>query len=233
VIQIEYLKAIKRPFTDFNKFLIGVALLLIPIVNILTGFIVKGFHLECAKDTKKKKYALPNWKNFKKLFIIGVLSFLISLIYLIPALVILFISVGSFVLEIIQSTELNLELLTASLSSAETTGFAIGLFLAILTGYLIPIALMEFLNKYKFKNAFKINLILKKAFKAKYLGVVLVILLYYLAVYLIFSLLMTLFAFIPSEITIKVISAILSSIVSFVIGVTAFTLIGEVYPNLK
>lgn len=233
MIQIEYLKAIKRPFTDYKKLFIGIILLLIPFVNIITGFIVKGFQLECAKEVKKRKFQLPEWRFFKKHFIVGVLSFLISFIYLIPALIILVASAKNFILEIIQSTEFNPEMFISSLTSVETTGLTAGILLMILTLYVVPIALMEFLNKYKFKDGFKINIVLKKAFTGDYFKVALVILIYYIIVYIIFSILMSLFAFIPSEITIQVISAILSSIISFVIGITAFTLLGEVYPKLK
>lgn len=233
MVKINYKQAIQRPFTDYKKLLIGVALLLIPILNILTGFVVKGFQLECAKDIKKRKFKLPEWKNFKKHFMVGILSFLISFIYLIPALIILFASAKTFLLEMIQSTEFNIETFATSLTSAEITGLTIGVVLAILTFYVVPIALLEFLNKYSFKDAFKINTVLKKAFTGKYLRVILIILLYYVIVYIIFSLLMGLFALIPSEIVGKVILAIFSSLISYIIGITAFTLLGEVYPNLK
>ena len=53
-MSFNYLGAIKRPFTDFNKLLLGVLFLLIPIVNIITGFFVKGYRLEAAKSYNKK-----------------------------------------------------------------------------------------------------------------------------------------------------------------------------------
>lgn len=230
--KINYIQAIKRPFTDFKKFIIGIVLLVIPGVNIITSFIVRGYQLECSKNIKKKKYELPEWK-YLKYFVIGILSFLISLIYLLPALIIFFISVGNIVLDVIKTTEPDLQSIIASISSGEITGVIISIILFVITSYIVPIALLEYLNKYKFKDAFKINTVLKKAFTRKYLGVILVIILYYIFVYITFSIIAALIAFIPATLITQVISVILSSIVSFIIGVTGFTLIGEVYPKLK
>ncbi|MBL7147948.1 MAG: DUF4013 domain-containing protein [Nanoarchaeota archaeon] len=231
--KINYIQAIKRPFTDFKKFLIGIVLLLVPILNILTGFIVRGYQLTCSTEVKKKKYKLPEWTDYKNLFVIGVFSFLISLIYLLPALIILTVSLGSIVLNLIKTTEFDIEAIITSLTGAEVTGVFVAVILFALTSYIIPIALLEYLNKYKFKQAFKINIVLKKAFKWKYFKVVLLIIVYYIIIYAVFSLVMMLFGLIPYPFISQVISVILSSIISFIIGVTAFTLIGEVYPELK
>ncbi len=231
--KIEYLKAIKRPFTDFNKFVIGIILILVPVLNIITNFFVRGYQLECSKDLKKNKYRLPEWTDFKKLFVVGILSFLISLIYLLPALIILVISVWSVALDLIKATEPSIETLLTSLTSAEMTGLFVSLALLIITSYFIPIALLEFINKSKFTDAFKINIIIKKAFKSKYFITILLILIYFIALQAVYSLLMMLVVLIPYSIAVQVISVILSSIISFILGVTAFTLLGEIYPKLK
>lgn len=231
--KINYIQAIKRPFTDFNKFVIGVILVLIPVLNIITSFFVRGYQLECSKDLKKNKYRLPEWTNFKKLFVVGILSFLISVIYLLPALIILVISVWGIALDLIKATEPSIETLLTSLTSAEMTGLFVSIILLIITSYFIPVALLEFINKSKFKDAFKINTIIKKAFKSKYFIIILLILIYFIALQAIYSLLMMLVILIPYSIAIQIISVILSSIISFIIGVTAFTLLGEVYSELK
>ena len=59
---MEYEKAVKRPFTDLNKFLIGVLLLIVPFLNLITGLFVRGYSLECAKSSMKKKFGLPEWR---------------------------------------------------------------------------------------------------------------------------------------------------------------------------
>lgn len=236
MININYKKAILRPFTDYKKFLIGIVLLFIPIINILTGFIVKGFQLECAKDERKKKYELPDFNDFKRLFVIGFLSFVISIIYLIPVIIIFAVSIGNLFLDMIKSMnaeEIDFSALTASIGSGEITGIVIGSILLVLTMYIVPVALMEYLNKYKFKQAFKINTILKKVFTGKYFITILSIIGYFIVVYAVSSLIMLVAAFIPSATVIQVIASVISAIINFILGVTAFTLIGEVYPELK
>ena len=62
---VEYGKALKKPFEDWKKFLIGVLLNIIPIVN----FIVSGYGILIAKSTMRKNHALPPSQNFWKLFV--------------------------------------------------------------------------------------------------------------------------------------------------------------------
>src|SRR3989344_7690417 len=103
-MSFNYLGAIKRPFADFNKLLIGVLFLLIPIVNIATGFFVRGYRLEAAKNYNKK---LPEWRDFGKLFVRGLLSWVISIIYLMPAFILLAISVGKVLYNVILQYGVN------------------------------------------------------------------------------------------------------------------------------
>jgi len=84
---VNYTEAIKRPFTDGKKFLIGVLLNILPIVNLL----VVGYTLECAKSAMKKKYKLPEWENWGDYFVKGLLATIIGFIYMIPALMLLLI----------------------------------------------------------------------------------------------------------------------------------------------
>ena len=50
--------AMRRPFTDFNKLLIGIIISIIPIVN----FISIGYQFRCAKTAMTGKFAMPKWK---------------------------------------------------------------------------------------------------------------------------------------------------------------------------
>ena len=79
---VNYNIAFKRHFTDIKKLIIGLIIGIIPIVN----FIATGYHLECAKTAMNKKFKLPDWKNFGKLFVNGFLASVITFIYLLPAI---------------------------------------------------------------------------------------------------------------------------------------------------
>ena len=63
-MSFDLMKAIKRPFTDFNKLSLGVLFLIIPYVSIITNFLVKGYRLEVAKTAAGKKSEMPKWRNF-------------------------------------------------------------------------------------------------------------------------------------------------------------------------
>ena len=113
---MEYKKAVKRPFTDLNKFLIGVLLLIVPFLNLIgvlllivlflnliTGLFVRGYSLECAKSSMKKSYKLPEWRldNFVK----GLIGLVIMVIYLLPIIVLGLIAAGGLILGMLSINE--------------------------------------------------------------------------------------------------------------------------------
>src|SRR3989344_4340165 len=78
--------AIKRPFSDAKKFAKGFLLYVMPFLNIITGIFATGYGLECARTAAKKKFSLPEWKNFGALFFDGLTAFVIGIIYALPAI---------------------------------------------------------------------------------------------------------------------------------------------------
>jgi hypothetical protein len=91
---VDFIKALKRPFSDINKFLIGTILGMIPIVN----FTVIGYTLVCTGFTKEKvnRDGLPEWKNYGDLFMKGLVATIIGIILSLPAALILLGTFGSF-----------------------------------------------------------------------------------------------------------------------------------------
>ncbi|MCK5282624.1 MAG: DUF4013 domain-containing protein [Nanoarchaeota archaeon] len=114
---VNYIIAIKRPFSDWKKLGIGCLILLgvgiasfimmIPFTlsTILTkNFILKyvpniisifvfavptAYFIKCGFTASKKKFSLPNWSDFGALFNDGIKLGIISLIYSIPFMLIL------------------------------------------------------------------------------------------------------------------------------------------------
>ena len=66
---VDFIEALKRPFSDGKKFLIGIVLGLIPIVNL----IVVGYKLVSTgfTDVNVDKDSLPEWRNYGDLFMKG------------------------------------------------------------------------------------------------------------------------------------------------------------------
>ena len=203
---VKYKEAFKRPFTDVIKLLIGILLNIIPIVN----FLAQGYHLECARTSNKKKYKLPKWKNWGNLFVRGLLSTIIGIIYLLPTLIILFIGVGTAFLTTITTQEI--------LPILATGGplIIIGLILGIVTAYIAPMAIINYAMNYKFLTGFEFGKIFKKAFTGTYFVAWLLVGIYGVVLSLIFN-------FIP---------VVGSGISSFIAGITMFTVLGEIYSKV-
>ena len=216
-----------------KKLGIGFILLIIPFINIITGFIVKGYQLECARTSMKKKHKLPEWTKFLQLFVNGILAVVIGIIYALPFIIFLFLSVGNIFINLIKTTpELTEDVILSSINSFTIPGLIVTLILFILALYISPIAIMNFVNKNKFKDAFKLKSVFKKAFTSKYLLTVIVILAYSIVIFIMTGAINYFFSLFSGEVIILIINNILSALTSFIIGVTAFTIIGEIYPKL-
>jgi hypothetical protein len=89
---IDFVEALKRPFSDIRKFLIGAILGIIPFVN----FTVIGYTLTSTGFTKEgvKKDSLPEWENYGDLFKKGLVAAIIGIILFLPAVLVLLGTVG-------------------------------------------------------------------------------------------------------------------------------------------
>lgn len=204
---MDYQLAIKRPFTDLKKLIIGILLSIIPIVN----FLSIGYILESAKLTLSKKNNLPEWNNWGGLFWHGLLGLVISAIFMLPAIIVGVAGVGAGILK---------GLITSSvLEGLETGGpmiIAAGLLLLV-SAYLLPAATLMFIQKWKFADAFKFGDMLKKVATSKYLVAWLVSLILGLVITVILT----------------VIPLIGTAIGSFVSGVISITIMAQAFLEIK
>ena len=217
---MEYEKAVKRPFTDLNKFLIGVLLLIVPFLNLITGLFVRGYSLECAKSSMKKKFGLPEWRldNFVK----GLIGVVIMIIYLLPVIILGLIFIGGLILSIFSINEP--EELVNLLVGIDLTVLISVLLLFLFVLYIIPMAMMSYVEKWRFRDAFSCRKVFKKSFNLEYLKVVLFLLFY--------GILIGIGSFVVSLIPFVGIFVAMA-ISGFILGVTSNTLFGEVYRKVK
>ena len=245
MMDFDFLRAVKRPFLEFNKLGIGVVLLIIPLVNIITGFLVKGYRLESARTALNKKFEMPKWENFGSLFIKGFLSWVIWIIYMIPAIVLILIAVGPTLYNIViqyglnQGLSLNNQLSDQLIQNtllqnlAMIPLFIIGLLMALLAAYLIPIATMRYMEKYRFSNAFSLGIVFKKAFTVKYFIALIAVLVYSIVISLASGGLNYGFAVLNIQFVTLIIGLIISGLATFMVMITSYTIFGEVYNKLK
>ena len=155
---VDYGAAFGKPFSNWKNLLVGIVIHSIPIVY----FIALGYILKNA--AKNPKGDLPNWDDFGDLFARGLTAFVISLIYLLPALLILILFGLSLLASIISGNLINV--------LGGTVGFGIGILVAILimiiTSYFLPGALLNYAVKNDFKAGFDFKAISKKVFNGHY-----------------------------------------------------------------
>lgn len=175
---INYVDALKRPFKDTKKAVIGSVLGIIPIVNLT----VIGYSMESTGLTEDnvKRNELPEWKNYIDLFKKGLVAAAIGGLLLLPAIAVLLGTVGTVVMSpalsmlcgglpietcdaIINGTITDLQMedwVTQNWTQfipliVNATPFLIlGGVLAGLAMYLMPAAILGWLNEDRFSAAF-------------------------------------------------------------------------------
>lgn len=93
---VDFVKALRRPFSDTKKLFIGSLLGIIPIVN----FTVIGYTLTSTGISKEngKRDGLPEWENYGDLFKKGLVAAIIGIILFLPAVLVLFGTVGTVII---------------------------------------------------------------------------------------------------------------------------------------
>jgi len=149
---VDFGRAIKRPFADLTKFIIGAVLSIIPVVN----FLAMGYELKCAKSAMNGKYDLPEWTDWGDLFVKGLLLVVIGVVF---SLVVLAIPILVVVMWQMGALASSIEILLAII---------VGLF-AVLGMYVLPSAIMNFvLNDFKMGAAFRVSEVVKKTLNKDY-----------------------------------------------------------------
>src|SRR3989338_9059741 len=149
---VDYVDAIKRPFSDVKKLSIGAVLNMVPVVSIITGFFATGYGLNAAKSAMRGRSDLDEWSDWGGLFVKGLLATVIGLIWSIPALIILMIVAWSTLGDLVTSLGDPTSLLSASTPSG--IGMVIAGLLFLLTVYISPAAILSYAEKGIFSAGF-------------------------------------------------------------------------------
>ena len=208
---VEYLRAIKRPFTDLGKLIIGIILTTIPIAN----FAVVGYWLECAKTSMKINYKLPDWKM--SYFWEGIMIALIAFGYLTAIFIILGIILRESFWVAIKNFE-GISITTLKNLSLANWSFSVIIMtlLFLLVYYIFTIAILKYVTDKSFGSLFQFGDIFKKAFTVTYFKIWLIMTIYMVTLQIIFD-------YVPY---------IGTSIATFIGQVSFFTAIGKIYPKL-
>jgi hypothetical protein len=233
---VNYEVAVKKPFTDLMKLVIGIVLSIIPIVNttVVTGFAIDNSGLGRTKPSKK----MPEWKDWWYLFVKGVGAIIINIVYLIPAIVVLVIAAGLAVSDI-AGTIIGSQI-ASQISSGQATPevvgqifrqnwyllmpiilqlaplIILGALLALLAMFLTPMAILNYVKNKRLGAAFDLRTVTRKAFTSKYIVA-------WVLVSILYQVLGAILGFIPW---------LGPAIVLFVVGVIGYSLYGQVYKEV-
>ncbi|VVB87564.1 Uncharacterised protein [uncultured archaeon] len=202
---------VKFPTKDSEwivKVLIGGILGIIPIINLIEY----GYILKVMKGAIDGNPGMPKWDDWGNLFINGLIGFVISLIYLIIPILIIFVSAGGIMAAAFSG---NMNLMAGMMAGA-IGGILIGLLLALVFGFMVPMALAMYTKENSFGAAFRIGEVVSriKSVFADYITVyiVLIVLLFILG----------LLNFIP------ILGFLIMIFGTFYVSVVAFNMFGKV-----
>lgn len=212
VKEVNYTEAFKRPFEDIRKLIIGCLLNIIPII----GFFATGYTMKAGEITLKNKKDLPEWTDWGRLFVDGLLAFVIGVVWFLPAIILIVIgAIGVGATALLSGGALTATDVLATLGLP----VIIALVLGLIAMYFVPLAVMGYVSTRKIGEAFKIGTILRKGLKGKYFIVWLVSFVVGMVLSLIAS--MT-----------YVLSIILSPAASFISMIIGITLVASIYKEL-
>ncbi|MBT6520054.1 DUF4013 domain-containing protein [Candidatus Woesearchaeota archaeon] len=225
-----FMKAFKRPFSDIKTLLIGCVLMFLGTIGSLLGVqglnivlyviftsLVLGYVYDCGVLSLKKNYSLPKWKEGGFLWIKGIKVLVLSVIWSVPVTVIYMLFLNS---SISSSSDINLLLL-----QIPGYGKLIVAILFILTIYLVPAAVLNFIKTKKFKEGLNFKHILEKVYSIKYASA------WFFSIFVFFSLYLTTFLAVIILGIIPLLGIYISQIayflfpstifISYVVGITA------------
>lgn len=225
---VDFIEAIKRPFTDLKALIIGVLLTIVaPFTLGILMLPVMGYGLRTAKNTLNNNPALPKWDNWGDLFVKGLVALIVSVIYLIPAIIVIVLGVANIIASIpaISLTgAATPEAMQAAIMqaimpalAANALLFLVGLILALVAFLLLPMALMRYVKEERFGAAFGFGEILGKVFTGKYIVAWVVVVVYS-------TIVSAILGFVP----------VLGSVVAmFLVMVTEYTVFAQAYNELS
>jgi len=130
-----------------------------------------GYAYNCGKTASEGDYELPKWKNYWRLWINAFVAGIITLIYAIPVAILILVFAKDLMMDYITNEAVFLvNFIQNPIGLIDTYGIGIIFvwFLSVIIGYLIPIAILNWIKEGKFGSAFNFRDIFKKIFTGKY-----------------------------------------------------------------
>lgn len=215
--------AVKKPTTDVKNLAIGIILSIIPLVNVLT---ISGYLIRVANRTMNKDNSLPGFDNFGELVVDSIKYLVISIVYMIPALVVFLIAAGSMVAAIMNASmttgDPSTAITNAVMASIGTAGILliVGIILAILGAIMGLSGMLNYAKTKQLGKAFAVGEVLGNFFNVGFIIAVIVGIVLYIVAMVIGGLLMM----------VPVIGLILWFVILYMSEIAVITVLAEAYP---
>lgn len=180
---VQYRLFVVLPFREWRKLIVGSVLYMIPFIGLITGLFANGYGIAFARNVMQGRVDLPEWTQWKSLFIDGLLMTLITCIWLIPAAIVSSLILGSLTFSILAGEYVRVG-----------PWASIVLVCILIVGYIIPAALMNYVNHARFLAGFDVRTIWNAILTPMYARTWLIVLLMYIVLSGIFAVLGALFA---------------------------------------
>ena len=215
---VDWGRAVKMPFQDYKKLGILGLMYVIPVVNIVTSFFATGYGFKMAESSMKKKFSLPEWEDWGGLFLKGLLGAIISIIFMLPAMIVAFVGIGSSLFSMMAVGNFDPTIMFQSVGIG-----IVAALLGLVAIYLLPAALMFFLKEDSFASAFNFSGIFKKVFTGDYFVAWSGLVVYAIVVGIVAGIISGLLA-----VTV-VLPLVIMALVQAIVLITGMTVFGEVF----
>lgn len=220
---VDYAAAIKKPFQDTQTLIIGIIIGFIPFISLL----VTGYAMGMARNVLKGDNKLPKWDpgQFVQYVKDIIFKIIISIVYMIPAGILLLIgglAVIVTIIEAVLSGRTGIEIIGEAIGGLATGGIflLLGGLLALIGGLFATMGTFFYLKEGSLGSAFQFNAILKKILTGTFWATLVVMVIYMVVLLVLFGLL----SIIP------VIGTIIGAgLLSFAGSVTAHQMLAEVF----
>ena len=226
---VEYMEAIKKPFSDMKTLGIGAVVGAIPLVSLL----LSGYALKTAEDAVKGKKGLRAWalSDVADYAVKLVMLWIISIVYyIIPALII-GVGIGGAILTAISggidlaNPSTILDKIIPSMMVA-LPFVAIGGIILLIAMFLLPMAIMKWIKSGNVGAAFNIGSVVKNALTVDYIVSLIVLIIYAIVLVIIAGIISLVLAFIP--VIGWILAYIVSGAVAFALAVTEYAILAQV-----
>jgi len=153
---MDIVETVQFPANDvewIKKILIGGLLMLIPFVN----FIAIGYYIKTMRGGIEGKSLLPEWDDWGNLFVKGLIVVIVTFIYMLIPLAVMFLSIGGAVISLITSGDVTIASIGAIIGGA-----LISVFLIFIVWLVLPMALSIYANEDSIGAAFGIGEIISR-----------------------------------------------------------------------